>query len=75
MNVQADRLNFKKEYQMTVPPKPTNADQDPPKRQGDDFPAVPEQPSSPDHERNAPIPEEETYEREPGDQRRSPGIE
>jgi hypothetical protein len=60
---------------MIVPPKPINPDQDVPKRQGDDLPAAPEQPSAPDRERNAPLPEEETYERDQRDQPRSPGIE
>jgi hypothetical protein len=61
---------------MAIPPKQNNRDQDLPKRQGDDVPPAPDTtPGSSGRERNAPVPEEETYERDPAEQRRSPGVE
>jgi hypothetical protein len=52
------------------PEKPSrNADQDLPKRQGDKIIDTTTEESIPGRDRNAPVPEEETYEREPRNQR------
>lgn len=48
---------------------PPNPDQDLPKRQGDSFVSTTTEESGDDRGRNAPVPEEETYEREPRNQR------
>lgn len=55
----------------TDPEKPPrNRDQDLPRRKGDSIESTqPAEDRQGEHERNAPVPEEETYEREPLDQR------
>jgi hypothetical protein len=52
------------------PKPPRNPDQDMPRREGENFPSslTPETGRT-DHDRDAPLPEEETYEREPADKR------
>jgi hypothetical protein len=52
------------------PKPPRNPDQDVPRREGETFPspATPETERT-DRDRDAPLPEEETYEREPTDRR------
>ena len=50
------------------PKQPRNPDQDVPRREGDNFPS-PATPGTPERERDRPLPEEESYEREPTDQR------
>ena len=50
---------------------PRNRDQEQPPRKGDTIePTTPAEPEGDKRERNAPLPEEETYEREPVNQRR-----
>ena len=54
----------------TNPEKPPhNPDQDVPKRQGDSVANTTVEEGGPDRDRHAPVPEEETYEREPRNQR------
>ena len=55
------------------PKPPRNKDQNAPRREGEDFPspATPEKAWT-DRDRDAPLPEEETYEREPTDTREPP---
>ena len=48
---------------------PRNHDQEMPPRKGDDIPNTGVDERAPDRERNAPVPEEETYERQPRNQR------
>ena len=48
---------------------PRNSDQDLPKRQGDKIIDTTTEESVPGRDRNGPVPEEETYEREPRNQR------
>ena len=48
---------------------PRNADQDLPRRQGDKIIDTTTEENIPGRDRNGPVPEEETYEREPRDQR------
>jgi hypothetical protein len=48
---------------------PRNRDQETPKREGDDIPNTAVEERVRDRERNTPVPEEETYEREPRNQR------
>jgi hypothetical protein len=57
-----------------MPPRnnkpPRNRDQDLPPRKGDMIErTIPEERDREDRDRNAPVPEEETYEREPRNQR------
>jgi hypothetical protein len=47
---------------------PRNRDLDVPKRQGDE-PSPMSEEGGPDRDRNGPVPEEETYERDPRNQR------
>ena len=52
------------------PKPPHNRDQDIPPRKGESIEStVPSERGKEDRDRNAPLPEEETYEREPGRQR------
>jgi hypothetical protein len=48
---------------------PRNVDQDLPKRQGDAIANTSTEANERDRDRNAPVPEEETFEREPRNQR------
>jgi hypothetical protein len=48
---------------------PTNRDQEMPKRQGDTIPNTTAEERDRNRDRNAPVPEEETYERGPETQR------
>jgi hypothetical protein len=52
---------------------PRNRDLEQPRRTGDTFqPDTPPERNQPERERTKPLPDEETYEREPSDQRRGP---
>ena len=53
------------------PKPPRNPDQDVPRREGEHFPGPAKTPETgrTDRDRDAPLPEEETYEREPTDKR------
>jgi len=48
---------------------PRNADQELPKRHGDAITNTPSEENERDRDRSGPVPEEETYEREPRNQR------
>jgi hypothetical protein len=47
---------------------PRNRDQEMPKREGDNIPNTAAEERARDRDRHAPVPEEETYEREPRNQ-------
>ncbi len=59
--------------QPTNPEKPPrNRDQEMPRRHGDTFASTTTEERDRDRDRNAPVQEEETYEREPRNQRSQP---